>query len=77
VFSLSPSRRVPFLRLASLGQGVILDQRVIASTNLFYSQSYTQISVIKFESQFVIKFNFQSILFIYFLYEIYYTLLLQ
>jgi hypothetical protein len=28
--------------LASLGQGVILDRRVIASVNLFYSQSSAQ-----------------------------------
>jgi hypothetical protein len=33
--SLSPYRREPFLRLVSLGQGVILDRRVIASAKIF------------------------------------------
>jgi hypothetical protein len=35
--SLSPSLCKRFLRSASLGQGTILDQRVIISTNHFYS----------------------------------------
>jgi hypothetical protein len=39
VCSVSPSRREPFLRLTSLGQGVILIHQVIASVNYFYSQS--------------------------------------
>jgi hypothetical protein len=33
--SLSPYRREPFLRLASLGQGAVLDRRVIASAKMF------------------------------------------
>jgi hypothetical protein len=33
--SLSPYRHEPFLRLASLGQGTILDRRVIASVKMF------------------------------------------
>jgi hypothetical protein len=37
--SLSPSWREPFLRSASLEQGVVLDRRVSASANVFYSLS--------------------------------------
>jgi hypothetical protein len=33
--SLSPYRREPFLRSASLGQGVVLDHRVLASAKMF------------------------------------------
>jgi hypothetical protein len=55
VFSLSPSQREPFLMSAPLGQGVILDQQVIASANYFYSQPSAQNSVFKFETQIIIK----------------------
>jgi hypothetical protein len=34
---LSPSRREPFLRSGSLGQGDALDHHVSASVNVFYS----------------------------------------
>jgi hypothetical protein len=61
VLSLSPSRREPFLRSAYLGSGVVLDRRVITSVNCFYSQSSDFNSIIEFETQFVIQFNFQSI----------------
>jgi hypothetical protein len=50
-FSLSPSWREPFLRSAPLVQGVVLDQLVIASTNVFYSLAFTQNSVIEFKTQ--------------------------
>jgi hypothetical protein len=33
--SLSPNRREPFSRSASLGQGAVLDHRVIASAKMF------------------------------------------
>jgi hypothetical protein len=62
--SLSLSRRELFLRSASLGQDVVLDRQVIASANVFYSQSSAQNSVIEFKTQLVIKFNFQSISFV-------------
>jgi hypothetical protein len=39
VFSLSPFRREPFLRLATLGQGAVLGRRVIASENVFILSS--------------------------------------
>jgi hypothetical protein len=58
--SLSSSRCESFLRLASLGQGTILDRQVMASANCCYSQSFAQNFVIKFKTYFVIKFNFQS-----------------
>jgi hypothetical protein len=61
VCSLSPSRRELFLRSASLGQGAILDRRVIASVNVFHSLTSSQNSVIELKTKFVIKFNFQSI----------------
>jgi hypothetical protein len=59
--SLSPSQREPFLTSARLGQGVILNRQVIASANRFYPQSSAQNFVIKFKTQIIIKFNFQSI----------------
>jgi hypothetical protein len=55
-FSLSPSRRELFLRSAPLVQGVVLDQLVITSSNVFYSLSSAQNSVIEFKI--VIRFNF-------------------
>jgi hypothetical protein len=60
--SVSPYRREPFLRLTSLGKGVILDRRVIASAKMFLFAIFrlklcNQIQ----NSKFVIKFNFQSI----------------
>jgi hypothetical protein len=60
--ALSPFWCEPFLRSASLGQGVILNRQVfLLLQNLFYSLSFPQNSVIKFETQIEIKFNFQSI----------------
>jgi hypothetical protein len=57
--SLSPFRREPFLRSASLGQGVVTDtSSVPASAKCFYPLSSTQNSIIEFETQFVIKLNF-------------------
>jgi large-conductance mechanosensitive channel len=64
------------MRLAPLGQGVILGRRDIASTYVFYSLSSARNSVIDFKTQIVMKFNFQSISFIIFLYVMYYALLL-
>jgi hypothetical protein len=58
VCSLCPSQCEPFLRLAPLGRGVTLVHRDITSTNVFYSLSSAQNSVINFETQIVIKFNF-------------------
>jgi large-conductance mechanosensitive channel len=75
--SLSPSWRELSLRSAPLGQGVILGRRVIAFANIFYSLSSAQNSIIEFETQIIIKFNFQSILFLIFLYVKYYALLLR
>jgi hypothetical protein len=45
--------------------------------NVFYPLPSAQNSVIEFETQGVIKFNFQSISFVIFLYVMYYALLLQ
>jgi hypothetical protein len=47
---------------------------VITSTNHFYSQSSAHNSITEFETQFIIKFNFQSISFANFLYVVYYEL---
>jgi hypothetical protein len=63
--------------MTSLGQGAAIDRRVFAFANHFYSLSFTQNFIIKFKTQVVIKFNFQSILFVKFLYVMSYALLLR
>jgi hypothetical protein len=65
VCSLSPYPCEPFLRSASLGQGAVLDRRVFPLLQkCFYSLPSTQNTIIEFETKFVIKFNFQSILYV-------------
>jgi hypothetical protein len=65
VCSLSPYPCEPFLRSASLGQGAVLDRRVfLLPQKYFYSLPSTQNSIIEFKTKFVIKFNFQSILYV-------------
>jgi hypothetical protein len=63
VCSPSPSRHELFLSSISLGHGSVLDQ-VITSANAFYSPSSAQNSVTEFETQNVIKFYSQSILYV-------------
>jgi hypothetical protein len=65
------------MRSAPLGQGVILVHQDIAYANIFYSVSSAQNSVIEFQTQIVIKFSFQNISFVHFLYVTYYASLLQ
>jgi hypothetical protein len=48
--ALSPFRREPFLRLASLGQGVVLDRGVFASTKMYFILSSASNSVLEFET---------------------------
>jgi hypothetical protein len=52
------------MRSVSLGQGAVLDQKCFAFTNVFYSLSFAQKSVIEFKIQIVINFNFQCISFV-------------
>jgi hypothetical protein len=72
----SPSQRESFLRSASLVQGVVLNHRVFSLPQIILVLYLPLKLVIKFETQSVIKFNFQSISFVIFLYVMYYTLLL-
>jgi hypothetical protein len=50
VLSLSSFWREPFLRSASLGQGVVLDRGVFASTKIYFILSSDSNSVIEFET---------------------------
>jgi hypothetical protein len=59
---LSPYRREPFLRLAFLGQGVILDQRVFRFRKMFLVSIFRLKLCNRIQnSKFVLNFNFQSI----------------
>jgi hypothetical protein len=68
VLSLFPCE--PYLRSASLRHGAVLDRRVIISANYLYFQSSAQNSVTKFKTQLVIKFNFQSFSFAFFVCDV-------
>jgi hypothetical protein len=60
---------------ASLGQDAVLDRRVSSLPQKMY---FILSSVAtEFETEIVIKFNFQSISFVIFLYVMYYASLLQ
>jgi hypothetical protein len=55
---ISPYQCEPFLRSASLGQGVVLNHRVFLLPQMSLFLSSVQNFVIEFETQVVIKFNF-------------------
>jgi hypothetical protein len=64
VCSLSPSRCEPFLKSASLGQGVILDRRVFSISQIIFILYLPLKLCNRFETKIIIKFNFQRILFV-------------